>query len=230
VDLALVVSAFMLGLAGAPHCTAMCGAACAAVLRRGRGGAAVVFHLARIAGYAAAGALAASSVGVLAALGRASPALRPLWALAQAAALALGLWLLWHGRQPAWLENIGRGGRYAAPQSAGNGWQRLRGPAEAAAAGALWVAWPCGLLQSALVVAALANNTAGGAAVMAGFAAASATGLALGPWLWLRLGGSSAAGGAAAWATRAAGLLLVVVSGWALGRGLWLQVAAYCGF
>lgn len=229
-DTALVVSALMLGLAGAPHCTAMCGAACAAVLGHRPVGSALIFHLARIGGYAAAGAVAASSVGVLAALGQASPALRPLWALAQAAALALGLWLVWTGRQPAWLDNLGRAAQHAAPQGAADGWQRMRGPARAAVAGTLWVAWPCGLLQSALVVAALANSATGGAAVMAAFALVSSTGLALGPWLWLRLGASSATSGAAVWATRAAGALLVLASGWALGRGLWSQVAAYCGF
>jgi sulfite exporter TauE/SafE len=227
VDYALFVSALMLGLAGAPHCAAMCGASCTAVVRRGQGGTQAAFHLARIGSYAAVGALAASSVGVLSSLGQWSPVLRPLWTLAHAAALALGLWLLWHGRQPAWLERIGRGARQAAPQRSG-GWQRLRGPAEAAAAGGLWVAWPCGLLQSAVVVAALANTPAGGAAVMAGFAAVSASGLALGPWLWTRFGGGALAGQAVAWATRGAGALLAGASGWALGHGLWQQWLAYC--
>jgi len=222
-DLALVLSALMLGLAGAPHCAAMCGAACTALLRQGRAAESGAFHLARAAGYAAAGAVAASSVGLLSTLGQASPALRPLWTLWHAAALSLGLWLLWRGRQPAWLAQVGHGRAVAA-----GGWQRMQGPVRAATAGGLWVAWPCGLLQSALVVAALANTAAGGAAVMAVFALASGSGLMIGPWLWRRQGGAALAAGATAWATRGAGALLVLASGWALGHGLWQQWLAYC--
>jgi len=225
-DSALVLSATLLGLAGAPHCAAMCGAACTAITRRAPGSAATAtFHVARAAGYAAAGAVAAASVGALSLLGQWSPALRPLWTLVQLAALALGLWLLATGRQPAWLEGLGRGaGREAAVPG---GWQRLRGPAESALAGSLWFAWPCGLLQSALLVAALANHPLGGAAAMGAFALASSVGLVAAPWLWLRLSGSAAAG-SAAWAVRAAGGLLAATSGWALGHGLWQQVLAYC--
>ncbi len=224
-DGALVVSATLLGLAGAPHCTAMCGAACTALSRRAPGSAGTIaFHVARLAGYAAAGAVAAASVGALAALGRWSPALRPLWTLVQVAALGLGLWLLITGRQPAFLERLGRSTR-AAP--AAGGWQRVRGPAEAALAGSLWFAWPCGLLQSALLVASLANQPLGGAAAMAGFALASSVGLVAAPWLWLRLGGTAAAG-TASWAVRSAGVLLAASSAWALGHGLWMQVWAWC--
>ncbi|MBK1713860.1 urease accessory protein UreH domain-containing protein [Rubrivivax gelatinosus] len=226
-DFALVISALMLGLAGAPHCIAMCGAACTAVLPRGQRAALWSFHAARVLGYAAAGALMASSVNLLSSLGELSPALRPLWTMAHAAALALGVWLLWKGRQPAWLENIGRSAQRRAPQADAAGWQKIKGPARAATAGSLWVAWPCGLLQSALVIAALANTAAAGAAVMAVFAIASGAGLVLGPMLWLRLGGS-ASGAAGTWATRAAGAMLVLASGWALGHGLWMQWQAYC--
>lgn len=222
-DAALVVSAALLGFAGAPHCAAMCGAACTALTGRRPGGAASVgFHGARVAGYAAAGAVAAASVGALAQLGQWSPALRPLWTLAHVAALSLGLWLLWSGRQPAWLERFGR--RTAAPSG---GWQRLRGPTEATVAGGLWFAWPCGLLQSVLVIAALANGPAGGAAAMAAFGVASGLGLVAGPWLWMRLGGTAAAG-RSTWAVRAAGALLAATSGWAIGHGLWETVVAYC--
>ena len=223
-DAALVASAALLGLAGTPHCAAMCGAACTAVIGRA-GGSAPAFHVARLLGYAAAGAVAAASVGVLATLGQWSPALRPLWTLVHAGALALGLWLLLTGRQPAWMERLGRSGR--APAAPG-GWQRISGPARAGLAGSVWFAWPCGLLQSALLVASLANTPAGGAAAMAAFAGCSGLGLSAAPWLWQRLGGGAAAGGAAPWAVRGAGLLLAVGSAWALGHGLWTQVMAYC--
>ncbi len=225
-DAALIASAALLGAAGTPHCAAMCGAACAAVTRRGQGAGQVAFHLARIGGYAATGAVAAASVGTLARLGQWSPAFKPLWTLLHVGAAALGLWLLVKGRQPHWLERLGASGRQLAPQA--GGWQRLRGPGEAALAGGLWFAWPCGLLQSALVIAALADHPAAGAAAMGAFALASSAGLVIGPWLWLRAGGSAAAAAASPLAVRAAGLLLVGASGWALGHGLWAQVYAYC--
>lgn len=232
-DLALFLSALMLGAAGVPHCAAMCAPASGALLRRcGRHApqaARLSFHLARIGGYAAAGAVAASSVGLLSRLGQAAPVLRPLWTLLHLAALGLGLWLLWQGRQPAWLENLGRGAERVAPQADRAGWQRMHGPGRAAVAGGLWVAWPCGLLQSALLVASLANTAWGGAAAMAGFAAVSAAGLSLAPWAYARLtAGGALSTRAGLWATRAAGGVLVAASFWALGQDVVRRVVAYC--
>lgn len=225
-DAALIASAALLGVAGTPHCAAMCGAACAAVTRPGQGAGQIAFHLARVGGYALTGAVAAASVGTLAELGRWSPAFKPLWTLLHLAALALGVWLLVKGRQPQWLERLGASGRHVAPQA--GSWQRMRGPGTAAVAGGLWFAWPCGLLQSALVIAALTDSPAAGAAAMGAFGAASALGLAVGPWIWLRFGGGGAAAAASPIAVRAAGALLLAASGWALGHGLWAQVYAYC--
>jgi hypothetical protein len=220
-DAALIASAALLGLAGAPHCTAMCGAPCAAAIGRSGGGATVGFHLGRLVSYAVGGALVASSVGALAGLAQWSPVLKPLWTLLHVAALALGLWLIWQGRQPQWMASIGR-----APQPAG-AWRRVHGPTRATLAGTLWVGWPCGLLQSALLVASLTQGAAGGAAAMAAFAMTSSAGLWLAPWVWQRMG---RAGGAWAerWAVRAAGAMLVAAAGWSLGHGLWARVVAYC--
>ena len=224
-DSALIASAALLGLAGTPHCAAMCGAPCAALVGRGQPAAVVTFHLARLVSYAAGGAVAAGSVGALLALSGLSPALRPIWAALHVAALALGAWLLWTGRQPAWMARIGR---RPAPAAAG-GWQPMAGPVRAAAGGSLWVAWPCGLLQSALLVASMGSGAAAGATAMAGFALTSAAGLWAAPWVWNR---AMAGGGAASgerWAVRAAGALLLAGSSWALGHGVWQQVAAFCG-
>ena len=92
-NLTLVITALLMGLAGTVHCVAMCGATSAAAVRtcaaaRPRIGW-PAFHLGRLAGYALAGAVAASSVAGLAQLGQWSPALRPLWTLAHLAAMAL---------------------------------------------------------------------------------------------------------------------------------------------
>ncbi len=183
-----------------------------------------MFHAARTASYAAGGAVAAASVGALASLSQITPALRPLWTLLHVLALALGLWLLWKGRQPSWMGRLGR-----VPQPAvAAGWQRMGAPLRAAAAGSVWVAWPCGLLQSALVVAGLAGNAWSGAAAMAAFAVASSGGLVLAPWLWQRYLGGPQAGRFERWVVRACGLMLVAASGWSLGHGIWHQVVAFC--
>ena len=230
-DLTLFFSALLLGVAGAPHCAAMCGPASAAALR-GCGAAmprrtTLGFHAARVASYAAAGALAAAGVGLLEYWGQWSALLRPFWTLLHCAALALGLWLVITARQPGWMER--RGNARPAPATSSSAWQPVRGPLAAGAAGALWVAWPCGLLQSALVVAALANTAWGGAAAMAGFALTSAAGLGLAPWLLQRLGGGrGAARRASRWVTRAAGAALALASAWALGHDLWVRVLDYC--
>jgi sulfite exporter TauE/SafE len=83
-------------------------------------------------------------------------------------------------------------------------------------------------LQSALLVAALANGAASGAATMAAFALGSVPGLVLGTvaWRWLR--SHADAGALERLATRMAGLLLAIASAWAVGRGLWPEVAAFC--
>lgn len=223
-DSALIASAALLGLAGTPHCAAMCGGPCAAITAGGARAPTLAFHAARIASYAAGGFVASSSVGALAGLSQVSPALRPLWTLLHALALALGLWLLWRGQQPAWMGSFGRV-QHATPQGS---WQRLHGPVRAGVAGGLWVVWPCGLLQSALLVSAMTGSGIAGAAAMSSFAVASSAGLWLAPALWQRLQRGPAAARRERWVVRAAGLMLVLASGWALGRGLWHQVAAFC--
>jgi len=176
----------------------------------------------------AGGAIAASSVSALAVLGQASPLLRPFWTLVHVAALALGLWLLWNGRQPTWLSRIGRPVSTVVQPPAGAR-MRVSGPARSLMAGALWLAWPCGLLQSALVIAALANGPAAGAAVMGAFAVASSVGLWAGPALWWRLnGGGAIASLVGTWSVRLAGAGLAAASLWSLGRDLWPRVAAFC--
>lgn len=216
---------------------AMCGAASAAAVRvcaphGGRWGW-WGFHAGRTLGYAAAGAVAAASVGALEALGQWSPALRPLWTLAHMAGMALGLYLLWQGRQPQWLDRLGRDGqRQAAPENVSPiVWRRhVAGASRAAGVGGLWFAWPCGLLQSALLVASLANGAAGGAAIMATFALASALALAGVPLLWLRWAGTRPAlqGRVTKMVIRLSGAALAGASAWALGHDMFVRFVAWC--
>jgi uncharacterized protein len=207
----------------------VCGAPCAAVTQ-GRARSATGFHVGRVLGYAAGGALAASSVMALATWTQAAPALRPLWTLLHLAFLALGLWWLVAGRQPdAWQRD--RAVTVSMPSSSRH--HTLR----ATAAGTAWVAWPCGALQAALLLSALASSATTGALTMAAFAVASAPALALAPWAWGRWaawrksrGADASAAAMSAIGYRVAGASLVLAAGWALTHGLWIRFAAWCGF
>ena len=224
-DSALLASAALMGLAGAPHCAAMCGAAFGAVAGRSRSGPALAnaaaVHGGRLLGYAAGGAVVAAGVAGFEALGTAAPWLRPLWTLVHVGAVALGLWLLWEGRAPAWLA---RGAPVAgAPPTVVQPirlHRRLPIAARSGVIGACWVGMPCGLLQSALLVAALASNPAQGALVMSAFAVASGIGLWLGPQLWHRLRAGAGGERFAAASVRLAGALLAGASLFALWHGL----------
>jgi sulfite exporter TauE/SafE len=218
----LAVTALVMGLAGGPHCIAMCGAACAGIGQAAaprEAHAIGLFQLGRLAGYAALGALAAASMQGLGWLTIQSAALRPAWTMVHVAAVLLGLVLLVRARQPVWLE-----------MGARRVWARVRaatqslGLAAPLGLGAAWALLPCGLLYSALMVAALAGSVAGGAAVMALFALGSGLSLWAGPWLLLRLG----ANGRGPWSLRVAGLALVLTSAWGLWMGLVHEQAPWC--
>ena len=236
--LALAGSAFLMGVVGCVHCAAMCVAPCA-VVSGGRRAGVAAFHGGRLLGYAAGGAVAAASVGGLLRWEIASGALRPLWLGVQLAALMFGLLLAWRAELPGWAVWRWTGrtpARLSVPAGALTGGGVAFTPARTASAGlagVAWLAWPCGLLQSALTVAALADGPWQGAAVMAAFALGSSPGLVAGPWLLARLGGADrgvASGGSGVRiATRLSGVMLAAGALWALGHGLWAQIRAYCG-
>ena len=107
----LAVTALIMGVAGGPHCIAMCGAACAGigqVAGAHRAQAMWTFQLGRVLGYAAAGALAAASLQAVGWLSVQTAVLRPVWSLFHVAAMMLGLLLLWKAQQPIWLESGAR--------------------------------------------------------------------------------------------------------------------------
>ncbi|MES1265699.1 MAG: sulfite exporter TauE/SafE family protein, partial [Variovorax sp.] len=62
---ALVGTALVMGLAGGPHCAAMCGAACAGFANAGDSPArrALAFQAGRLVGYTTAGGIAALLAG-----------------------------------------------------------------------------------------------------------------------------------------------------------------------
>jgi sulfite exporter TauE/SafE len=232
-DAALAASAFLMGLAGTPHCAAMCGAACGALApaRPGDPGTRrrLALHAARILSYSLAGALVAASVAGIAVVAHARM-LQPVWTLFHVAAIAFGLWLLWSARTPAWFGAAPARLERFTGSSPVRFVRRLPPSGRAGLAGLAWVALPCGLLQSALVVAALASSALSGALVMAAFATASAIGLWLGPaaWHFLRRGGRNTGAGAGSVAIRLAGLLLAGSSLFAVWHGLGAAIDAIC--
>lgn len=225
--LTLVGAAFVMGLAGGPHCVAMCGPACAGVIRVVRRGeplsstASLPFHAGRVAGYATAGAVAAQAVEGFAWLGEHSAALRPAWTLLHLAVLAWGLSLLLLGRQPALVGTAGR-----------RLWNQVRPWAPRVGgtftAGLLWTCMPCGLLYSALLAASLSGGAAAGALSMALFAAGSAVSLLVAPVVFDRvrdhLGETRKA-----WGARAGGGLVVVAAAWGLWVDVAHRIALWCG-
>ena len=226
-DAALAVSALLMGLAGGPHCTAMCGAACGAVAGpRPRARSLLALHGGRLAGYAAGGAIAAAGVASLGGFASAAPIVRPLWSIVHVAAIALGVWLLWTARTPGWL--AGTTPRLASLA----GGQPIRfvrtlpRPAGAALAGTCWVAIPCGLLQSALLVAALASTPVGGAATMAAFATGSTLMLVVAQGAWSGLSRLAPGTALGALSVRIAGALLAGSSLLALWNGLGAALCA----
>jgi len=180
------------------------------------------FAAGRLLGYGVGGAVVAASVGSLALLTSAAPVLRPLWTLMHLAVLGLGLWLLATGRQPPWWAALGQ--RTPEAVAGAPGWQRVAAPLRATALGSLWVILPCGLLQSALLVAALANTPLQGAVAMGAFATTSSLGLLLPGGLWARHTGALAV----PWVVRASGALLAAAASGALFHDLWVRAASWC--
>ena len=235
-------TALLMGLAGGPHCLAMCAAPCGALLGQGgeqpvrwagqgRAGLAepaaslvlgrlLAFHGGRVAGYAGLGAAAATAMDSLAWLTQRTAALQPAWTFLHLAMMAWGLLLLVQARQPAWVEGLGRSvWRRVQPLTAGAG--------GVGAAGLLWALMPCGLLYSALLVAALSGGPVQGGATMALFALGSGLWLVGGPWLWSRMR-SRINQARADWGTRVAGGLLCAAAGWALWMDLVYKPSLWC--
>ena len=199
----LALTALIMGLAGGPHCVAMCGAACAGIGHAAgaqQNRALLSFQLGRWLGYSLMGGLAAFSVQALGWLTVESAALRPVWSMLHVAAVVLGLLLIWQAKQPVWLD-----------QSAQNLWAKIRklnsnlGKVAPLGVGVLWALMPCGLLYSALMVAALTGNAWDGAITMACFALGSGLSLGFAPWLLLKLKSL----GDGAWGIRLAGLATI---------------------
>ncbi len=180
----------------------------------------MAYHTGRVLGYATAGALVALAMQSFAWVTQQATAFRQVWTFLHVAVLAWGLIMLLLARQPAWVEAAGR-----------KVWGRVRPLVEAPggvfAAGFLWALMPCGLLYSALLVAALSGGALQGAVTMAMFALGSGLWLLGGPWAWLALR-QRANRWRADWGTRLGGLLLCGVAAWALWNDLVVRPSLIC--
>jgi sulfite exporter TauE/SafE len=157
-----------------------------------------------------------------------SAVFRPVWSFFHVLLMLLGLWLLWRAEPPLWLGAWTHGI-----------WRRIKplGQRQAARAsvaaplvlGFVWALLPCGLLYSALMLAALSDSAWQGAQVMAAFAIGGGGALVLVSWGLRRW--KPGAAGLAAWGhggVRLAGLGLAASSGTALWLGLVHNQAPWC--
>lgn len=164
----LFVAAMSAGALGSAHCLGMCGPV-VSLLEHGRPARPLVRRLAynggRLAGYAVLGGLAAAAGGLLHALPAGTAVLRTVAAVM---IVLMGLQLAFSWPLLRALEAAGS-----------RVWQRLLPltrhvlPADtvprALAAGILWGALPCGLVYSAVALAATSESVLSGALVMSGF-------------------------------------------------------------
>ena len=171
----LLPVAFLAGFFGSGHCLGMCGpvvvlfesqpagdANWAAAIRR------VAYNTGRLLFYVLLGAIAGAAGLVLTKIAGVDAGLSVLRVLAAVLVIALGLNLVFKLRVLSYLET---GGSVL--------WRRLsplarhvlpmNNPPRALAAGFLWGALPCGLVYSAVAVAATSGTAAGGALVMLSF-------------------------------------------------------------
>ena len=227
-----------MGLVGGPHCLAMCAAPCQAVIQ-GHGRAVQwhasvasgvptpplawsvwQFHLGRLLGYGVLGAVAAVTMEQIAWLSDRTSALHSLWVLMHLFVLAWGVLMLFQGQQPRWLEHAGR--LVWAKVQPVFAWR-----AGGVVAGIAWALMPCGLLYSAVLVAALSGSLWSGAASMLAFGLGSALWLLFAPyaWRWVR---GRVQQWRAEWGTRAAGLMLIAVALWALWMDLIYKPSLWC--
>lgn len=221
---ALALTALLMGLAGGPHCLAMCGLACASIGRvagLSSKKALWIFHAGRVGGYTFLGSLAGASAQSVGWLAEHTSVLRPVWTLLLLGTFAFGFWMVAAARQPAWAEAAGR-----------QLWNRVKplasrwGQGTPFVLGCLWALMPCSLLYSALLVALLSGNSANGGLTMLLFGLGSTVVMAGGTAVIQNLMRRRPTAHLHIWGVRLAGLVLASGSVWAL----WMGASSANGF
>lgn len=174
---AMLITAFLVGLAGGVHCAAMCGGIVAALnfrpdpaARRGALSRQLAYGLGRVSSYAAAGALAGGAGSLALQTQRLLPAQLVLLVVANALIVSLGLSLAGF---PALIRPLERAGLllWRGLRRIGVRVSPARTPAGAFATGLAWGWIPCGLVYGVLATALASGSAPRGAAVMAAFGA-----------------------------------------------------------
>ena len=213
------LSTFFMGMMGGPHCIAMCGAPCAVISTQGSRQI-WQFHLGRILGYGILGGVAAYSVNNLAWLSNQTMSIHPLWTFFHGIIFVWGFVMLLYAKQPQWIDHIG--------ESSWNTIQKLSKTLRSNfLLGMLWSFMPCGLLYSALLVAALTLNILNGTISMMFFAAGTSISLIVSPIIWLKIKNGKL------WLNetqgmRIAGMLLMIAASWAIWMDLIHPMKLWC--
>ncbi len=170
-----IVAALLAGFFGSTHCVSMCGAI--VMLFEGRSATddelnawlrRILYNVGRLGFYMLLGSVAGAGGAVLTRTMGLSQGLLLLRLLAAGLVIAIGLNLLFDWRLTRFLETAGAGlwsqlsglAKHVLPAST---------PGRALSVGFLWGALPCGLVYSAVAIAATTGNLAGGASIMLAF-------------------------------------------------------------
>lgn len=174
-DLALLASAFVIGLLGGVHCAGMCGGIVGALSfglpQSGLGrqlGFQLAYNAGRILSYGLAGTLAGGLGLLLAEQSGLAQAQRILLLIASLFMALLGLYL------GGWWPSFARLERLGLPlwkrlEPLGRGLLPLRSPSQALLLGGLWGWLPCGLVYSSLIWSLSAGGAMQGGLLMLAF-------------------------------------------------------------
>ncbi len=171
----ILPAAFIAGLFGSTHCIAMCGAIVVLFEAEGTSGQKrlqflnrVIYNIGRLGFYMLLGIVAGATGALLNKVAGVTTGLMILRVLAAVLVIAIGLNLLFNWNITRFLEQSGAGL-----------WRRLSPllrhflpvstPGRALGAGFLWGALPCGLVYSAVAMAATSGTAFGGSVVMLAF-------------------------------------------------------------
>ena len=212
--LGIYLTAFLVGLLGGVHCLSMCGGVVGSLtlgldprIRRDPWlmlPYQVTYNLARIAGYATAGALFGGLGALLLQLDAFQVMQRALYALAGIVMILLGLYLGGWWRLIAVVERAGAV-VWRRLEPLGRRILPVRSLPQAAALGYLWAWIPCGLVYSVLITAVATGSVVNGALVMLAFGLGTLPNL-LGIGF---LAGAAARLSERAWVRQVAGLLVI---------------------
>ncbi len=169
----LLPAALLAGFFGSTHCIGMCGAIVVLFEQQKSAGMRrwlrrILYNSGRLGFYVLLGAIAGSASAVIVATAGARTTLLILRLIAGILVIAIGLNLIFNWNFTRFIENAGA-----------RIWQRLaplarhvlpvETPARALGAGFLWGALPCGLVYSAVAMAATSGSAVNGSLVMLSF-------------------------------------------------------------